>query len=395
MPQSKPFRVAFIPTQNAGVNYYRMAAWAFEMRKYRNVQAAMFAFQYTLNDPHPWQGDIVNNGNVRREIDSLCEIADVVVWHPVHYDHTFDFFMEMRSKHDKPFLVETDDNFIDVPQWNEAFHSYGPNSHNRKIAMDCLKMADGIVVSTPYLKETYSPFNESIDVVENSLDFKGDSKFVGWDTVSVKKHSGVRLGWIGGRSHFQDLMMLAPILREFLLKHPEISLTLVNSAVKLSCDALKIKYPFEGLSNVRYADRSVPINRYAGFMSSYGFDIGLAPLVDCNFNRSKSNLRWLEYSALKIPTIATEIAHFKQSIEPGRTGLLVRNNDPQEWLDALEVLGTSDVSRGTMGREAYKRVKKDFNIKNTTAHYLRRLKAVANFGSIQEIAEESEMAEAV
>jgi hypothetical protein len=185
LPKSNTFRVAFIPTQNGGVNYYRMAAWAFEMRTYRRVEAAVFAFQYGLNDPHPWQADIQSNPIVRKQINSLCEMADVVVWHPLHYDHTFDFFMEMRSKHDKPFLIETDDNFVDVPQWNDGFHSYSPNSYYRKVAIESMKVADGLIVTTPHLKEIYSAFNETIHIVENSLDFKGDGRFVGWDTVSV------------------------------------------------------------------------------------------------------------------------------------------------------------------------------------------------------------------
>src|SRR5688572_13861947 len=101
LPRSRPFKVAFIPSQNAGVNYYRMAAWAFEMRKYRNVSAALFAFQYGMNETHPWQKDLMTNPAVRSGINALCELADVVVWHPVHFDFSFESFMDMRQKHDK------------------------------------------------------------------------------------------------------------------------------------------------------------------------------------------------------------------------------------------------------------------------------------------------------
>jgi glycosyltransferase involved in cell wall biosynthesis len=106
-----------------------------------------------------------------------------------------------------------------------------------------------------------------------------------------------------------------------------------------SCKALGVKYPFEGLKNVHIADRGVPINRYAAFAASFGFDIGIAPLVDCNFNRSKSNLRWLEYSALKIPTVATDISHFRQTVRNGEDGFLIKNNDLDEWVTRL---GSSD-----------------------------------------------------
>lgn len=380
-----------IPSSTDGVNYYRLAAWAFEMRKYRNVIVDLMWFKYQIDPsrPHPWQEDfnsMVTSGNepgmtvgqyIRAAIDRACELADVVVWHPVHYANTYSFFQEMLHKHQKPFVVEADDNFIDVPPWNEAFRSFKSGSSYRNIAMNCIRESASVVVTTPHLQETYRPFNQSIHVVENSLDFKGDSKFVGWDNVSVRKHRGIRLGWIGGRSHFEDLMMVAPVLQEILKKHPNVTLCMVNSALKQSCEALGRPYPFDGFKNVHYADRSVAINRYAQFMASFGLDIGIAPLVDCNFNRSKSNLRWLEYSGLKIPTVATDISHFSQSIQNGRDGFLVKNNDPKEWFHILDSLIQAQALREDMGNQAYKRVKHDFNVKRNAPRYLRILKEVA------------------
>ena len=381
-----------IPGSSDGVNYYRLATWAFEMRKYRNVLVDLMWFKYEV-DPkfpmHPWQRDFTSQAMsfdepgmtvgkyIRACIDHACELADVVIWHPVHYDYTLDFFLEMQHKHQKPFIVETDDNFIDVPPWNEGFNSYAPGSSYRRIALDTMRNADAVTVTTPHLKYTYSQFNENIHIVENSLDFKGDRKFIGWDRASVRKHKGLRIGWIGGRTHYNDLMMVAEPLREILQKHPDVTLCLVNSALKRSCEELGRPYPFEGLK-VQIADRSVAINRYAPFMASYGFDIGIAPLVDCNFNRGKSNLRWLEYSALKIPCVASNVGHFASTVRPGQDGLLVDGNDLGQWKALLEHLVTNPAHREVLGRNAYKRVKTDFNVRRNAAKYIRLLKQIAN-----------------
>lgn len=349
------------------------------MRKYRNVEAVVYCFQYHMNETHPWQKDIISVPLIRQEIECLARACDVMVWHPVFYDHTLEFFNEIRQKYGKPTFIETDDNYVDVPVWNEAFYSFGPTAAHRYITTEAMSFADGMFVSTPHLKEIYGKYNDNIHMVENSLDFKGDRKFVGWDQVSVRKHSGIRIGWIGGRSHFNDLMVVAPVLREILQKYPDVTLCLVNSALQPSCKALGIAYPFEGINNVHYADRSVPINRYAAFAASFGFDIGIAPLVDCNFNRSKSNLRWLEYSAMKIPTVATDISHFSKTIRDGLDGFLVRNNDLQEWKKWLELLINDAGAREEVGRQAYRRVKKDFNLKVNAAKYVRLLKKVSDF----------------
>jgi glycosyltransferase involved in cell wall biosynthesis len=392
LPHSKPFRIAMIPASTDGVNYYRLATWAFEMRKYRNTIVDLAWFRYETNRAvlHTWQEDIDSEvpsmdvpgltvgQYVRAAIDHFCEMADVVLWHPMYYYHSFEFFLEMQHKHQKPFILEVDDNYVDVPTWNEASNSFRNGSSFRNISLDSMRAADALMVTTPHLGQTYLSFNPNVYVIENSLDFRGDRKFVGWDKVSVRKHKGIRIGWIGGRSHFEDLMMVAPVLRRLLEKRPEVTLVLVNSAIQPSCDALGKVYPFKGLKNVVYADRSVAINRYAAFAASFGFDIGIAPLVDCNFNRSKSNLRWLEMSAMKIPTVATDISHFTQSVENMKTGLLVRENDPDLWLQSLESLIKTPGLREDIGRAAYKRVKTDYNVERNAPKYLRLLKQLAN-----------------
>ncbi len=379
----RKFRIAFIPTSNAGVNYTRMASWAFQMRKYRNVEAGVFCFQYHTNDVHPWQKDFISVPDIRRDIECLARASDVMVWQPVHYDHTLAFFNEVKQKYGKQMFVETDDNHIDVPPWNNAYNSYSPVSFYRRVVNQMMSWADGLIVSTPHLKEIYARFNPNIHVVENSLDFKGDRKFVGWDSVSVRKHHGLRIGWIGGRSHFNDLMMVAPALRELLLERPDVTLVLVNSALIPSCEYQEIPYPFKGLPNVHYADRSVNINRFAAFATSFGFDIAIAPLVDCNFNRSKSNLRWLEMSAMKVPTVCSDISHFSQTVRHGIDGLLVKNNDLKEWKRWLCYLLDNPNIREEMGRQAYKRVKQDFNIKRNAAKYVRLLKEISDFSIYQ------------
>ncbi len=391
MRLSKNFRIAMIPASTDGVNYYRLATWAFEMRKYRNTIVDLAWFRYQTNPAvlHTWQEDIDRmepSGDapgltigqyVRAAIDHFCEQADIVVWHPMYYEKSFEFFLEMQHKHQKPFVVEVDDNYVDVPTWNEAYHSFRNGSNFRRISLDCMRNADALTVTTPHLGELYTQFNDNVYVIENSLDFKGDRKFVGWDKVSVRKHKGIRLGWIGGRAHFDDLMMVAPMLREVLKKHEDVTLVIINSAIKESCKILGREYPFEGFKNVHYADRSVPINRYASFMSSFGFDIGIAPLVDCNFNRSKSNLRWLEYSALHIPTIATGISHFSQSVTSWKDGILIEENDMDKWKEAVELLVVDKNLRENLGRNAYKRVKKDFNVQKNAPKYLRLLKELS------------------
>lgn len=363
-----------IPTANGGVNYYRMASLAWQMRKHKNVEVSVFAFQYGMNETHPWQQDILTNPVVRRQIESLCDIADIVIWQPVFYEHTLEFFLEMRAKYEKPMLVETDDNYVDVPPWNEAHRSFGPNSSIRHNAIEHLRVADGLIVSTPFLGQAYAQYNPNITVIENALDFEE------WDKCRIAKHRYIRIGWIGGRSHVHDLLMVAPVIKEIVAEHPDVWFYVVNSALKYYARSANEDYVFNDTPNVYYSDKGVSINLYPRFMSSFKFDIGIAPLIDCNFNRAKSNLRWLEYSALKIPTVASKISHFEQTITPGHDGLLVPNNDLQEWKNKLKSLIVDEALRRQIGRSAYATVKKKFNVARRGSEYLKVLKNIAGYG---------------
>ena len=62
---------------------------------------------------------------------------------------------------------------------------------------------------------------------------------------------------------------------------------------------------------------------------------GVAPLLDTPFNRSKSALKFLEYSSLGLASICSDVPVYREAVRPGETGLLVPN-DPASWRDALD-----------------------------------------------------------
>ncbi|MBU0762801.1 MAG: glycosyltransferase, partial [Candidatus Altiarchaeota archaeon] len=107
-----------------------------------------------------------------------------------------------------------------------------------------------------------------------------------------------------------------------------------------------------------------PIDEYPQRVKDLNIDIALAPLRDSDFNRAKSNLRWLEYSALKIPTVASNVEPFR-CIEDQKTGLLV--TEPGEWENAISELIEDQSKRKMIGENAYHEVKKNFNVEKIAA----------------------------
>jgi glycosyltransferase involved in cell wall biosynthesis len=80
---------------------------------------------------------------------------------------------------------------------------------------------------------------------------------------------------------------------------------------------------------------------YAAFVEwlveQSGFDIGIAPLLDTNFNSSKSGIKFMDYAALGLAVVCSDVGPYREVVRNGETGLLVRN-DEIAWYDALNRL---------------------------------------------------------
>jgi hypothetical protein len=113
-----------------------------------------------------------------------------------------------------------------------------------------------------------------------------------------------------------------------------------------------------------------PVQNYNEFMqrfSAMGFDIGLAPLLDDEFHRSKTNNKFREYGACQIAGVYSNVDTYFRYITDGETGLLVENT-AEAWSNALTRLVTDpelrrkivkqalDYAHQNFGQEAYLRV---------------------------------------
>ena len=71
-------------------------------------------------------------------------------------------------------------------------------------------------------------------------------------------------------------------------------------------------------------------------INTQDFDIGITPLVDNQFNRCKSAIKFLDYSALGMVTVASDIGVYTP-IRQGENGFLVENTEAA-WYQTLKTL---------------------------------------------------------
>lgn len=176
-----------------------------------------------------------------------------------------------------PLWIDFDDYLIDVPEWN-PFYKFFKNEKDKNEMLEMVKMADCITVTTDMLKQKYLKINPNVFVVPNAFNdytFKFDYMF----------SSNKSITWRGSNTHSEDLRSILEPLREL-----QNSNTLDNWIFNTIGDDSKI---LKGL--VRHKQHPIidPIE-YFHFIKKLNSSIQLVPLVDCDFNKSKSNIGWIE-----------------------------------------------------------------------------------------------------
>jgi glycosyltransferase involved in cell wall biosynthesis len=373
-PGTSEVSALLLQASNAGVAHYRLESWARAAKRNRAGHLLLPWWDVALTETHPWEVDILDPGLRNRilgELDSHIKKADVIVAQMCHTPMALELLMGVKVMYPHiPLVSEIDDNIISTPVYNPADVVYRPGSMFRAIAIEQFRMSDAMFVSTQNLKETYSEFCDHIYVMPNSLDFRH------WDNLKHRQNKDlVRIGWMGGASHSEDLRVIEPVIKRILAKHKNVRFCFVHGIP----DFLR------GIDNVETVSQFTRIDRYPQFLASRAFDIGLAPLVDNAFNRGKSNLRWLEYSGLKVPCVASNVGHFKETLNHGQDVLLCDSED--EWVSSLSSLIADPNYRRHLGKAANKRARRDFNIDVNITNYVKALNEVRGRGQVRKFQE--------
>lgn len=244
-------------------------------------------------------------------------------------------------KIDATFIYSLDDNLIDLFS-NKPWRPYPTNTH-RMCVRYFVREADGVIVSTNYLKERLIHLNKNIFVVPNALDDRLFMKRRPKQPVDVYSNEPIKIGYMGTHTHDYDLMMVLYPLRKIMREYKD---KIVFEIVGITENVRNIYYLFDGLK-VRILDVAGDsiYTKFPGWMyKNMDWDIAIAPLEDTVFTRCKSDLKFLDYSALGIPGIYSNTESYQHTVLHRATGWLCNNNN-DDWYDALGEMVNEPVLR--------------------------------------------------
>lgn len=198
----------------------------------------------------------------------------------------------LAQKHKFKVIVDTDDWWFvpdDHPKaeiWNMTKTAFEIESH--------LSYADSVTTTTNTLK-TQIP-NNHVYVIPNSIDYgRGQFKY-----KKQKPSEKVRLLYASTIMNYQNTAIIAGVMKK--VKHLPLEIIIAGHHDSPIFDILVDRLTAGGAIPYRFK----PFKHATDYMSEYEGDIGLLPSKATKFNSFKSNLKVLEYAALKMPVLVSK-----------------------------------------------------------------------------------------
>lgn len=288
-------------------------------------------------------------------------------------DRTAGAIFYNARKHGKKVFIDCDDNYLDVPESNLLYDKFKKTKKDRAMLSTILSFADVIVTTTDPLKKrihehikTTQGLDKEIMIIPNYNDIND------WNYTPVDKSSdskNIIIGYAGSNSHHDDIRMVLPSIVKIMEKYHHVRFQCLGVVGTNDVNKVYKGIPNKILDRMDLIGATETFKEYPEWLSKQKWDIGICPLVNTPFTRSKSHIKWMEYSMYKIPVIASRVYPYymqidgKDTIINNETGLLVKDN---EWFNVFEDLILNPDKRKRLGNQAFNYIKDNWQYSSET-----------------------------
>lgn len=297
------------------------------------------------------------------ELDDILRGADVVVAGRMHHAQVFAALLAGRDLYKYKLIVDTDDDPDSLPIYNQAHADYHAGTGMTRIVRSEFKSADFVTTSTSHLRTRVEKYARRTAVIPNVIDPRLYASVR--ERQKEERHKGdLRIYWGGGGGHYDDLLVVKDVLLRIFRERPNVKLVFSNFIPDWAADLP----PFRVFM--------IPFAHFGGYPKVLRWlcaDVALAPLVDNEFNRSKSHVKYLAYAMGGIPGVYSALLPY-QSVEHGLTGLKAANDD--EWYEAINTLLDNPSQRRSMAACAVQDVMDNWSVEQWAPRYEAMLQEV-------------------
>lgn len=231
-------------------------------------------------------------------------------------------------------VYDLDDDLADLPRDHADAATLRPLA---PMVRALLGGADTVWVSTAALAEALAPRTRRRPaVLANGLD---ERLWTGLAAPEPGPGGVVRLVMMGTATHGADMALVLPALERLVTEldgRVAVDVIGMTAADTLPPWLNRVEVPRQaGLSYPGFVD---------WFIRQACWQIGVVPLADTGFNQGKSAIKTLDFAALGMAVLASDVPAYRGSLAAGKAGALVANTT-DAWFAALMEFVRNDALR--------------------------------------------------
>lgn len=261
---------------------------------------------------------------------SLRQLSCLFMQRPYTKNHV-DIFTECKYNN-VPVWLDYDDLLTNMPTANPNWITYEKNDIKKNLEY-LITNADVITVSTPYLGQQLLKWNKNVVVLPNGIDIDAFP----YRTADCGERAKA-FYWRGSHTHHKDVWTYADEIVAAAEEFKDWKFHFMADNLWFLTDRMRHEQT--------YIVDALPIERYFAHLWRVAASCCIVPLHDHPFNRSKSNIAYLEAVFSGAMAIVPDWEEWRH---PG--ALLY--NDNKSFLEAFKVIATGQVDVRKMSNDAW------------------------------------------
>ena len=270
---------------------------------------------------------------------TIAANADLLIVCRSRYSAQLAYLIQKFRSQRKTVLFDVDDLVFDLDYVDVLIDSLGQDLGSPKVLDEwfsyvgrigkALKMCDGVITTNKFLADRASEFGGiPAAVIPNFLNLAqqqySTDVFFAKGRGDFTSDGRRTIGYFSGSpSHQLDFEIVAPALTDLLGSDESLDLVVagyIEVGENLNGFASRVRYyPFQDYVNLQRLIACV--------------DINLVPLQDNVFTNCKSELKYFEAGAVGVPSVASPVFTYRNSIAHGENGYLCRS---YQWVEMIQ-----------------------------------------------------------
>jgi glycosyltransferase involved in cell wall biosynthesis len=395
---NKKIKVLVVPSDRSGVGYFRSVAPHLGLERFYPDE-----FHVDINETPD-----LNNDEFLKQYDI------------VHYHRTLAPYEQMSNLLNKLkslgiiTIMDLDDYW--APGQHHPAYLIIKNSKMDEKIVNNLKIAENITTTTDVFANEISKLNKRVFVLPNAID-PNEKQYM----PNPEKSDRIRIGWLGGSSHLEDLKLLNGLVSRFRSDNLLDKVQFVLCGFDLRGQITMIdpktgqqtQRPIKPMESVWYKYEQIFTDNYTTVSEDYKkhllsftkdeyenvhnepyrrvwtkpvstyatnynlFDISLAPLASNIFNKVKSQLKVIESGFHKKALVAQDFGPYQIDLVNARVrgidkknpvtfsengNAYLVNNDSKEWYQFLKRMVNNPEQIEILSNNLYNTVKDTYSI---------------------------------